>query len=233
MSLLAASQITAIATAVLAVFAIVTAVFAVAAFVKQREEVRTLQQEGEHQGRLLEVQAGQLEVQREQLAGQREASQRQAEVAELQAQELRESLEERKRQAAQQRSAQASRVFILLNVHEPMTLPWRASEEREEASGERPRWEVTANVSNNSELAIYDVLISWLLGTVPLSLDPVHQILPSGTGGTTTRPVPPSMEPEKLSAVAYFRDAAGITWLTRPDGRFDDVPEDQIPLHTW
>jgi hypothetical protein len=45
MSLIAATQITAVATAILAVFAIVTALFAIQAFRKQSDEVSMLQQD--------------------------------------------------------------------------------------------------------------------------------------------------------------------------------------------
>jgi ABC-type bacteriocin/lantibiotic exporter with double-glycine peptidase domain len=77
MSLLFATQLTAIATAALAVFAIVTAFYARQAFRKQSQEVRD--------------QASMLKVQSEQLAAQRK-------INSLQAEDLRESLKERARQ---------------------------------------------------------------------------------------------------------------------------------------
>ena len=91
MSLIFATQLTAVATAALAVFAIVTAWYARGAF---REQFQLLK------------------LQRQQLDNQREADARQAEVLGLQADELRESLEERKREAKERRRAQASKVFI-------------------------------------------------------------------------------------------------------------------------
>lgn len=84
MSLAAAAQWTAVATAVLAVFAIVTAVFAFLAFRKQSAEVATLQQQFDDQRK----------------------------VNKLQARELQESLAQRKREADERHRAQASRVFI-------------------------------------------------------------------------------------------------------------------------
>jgi hypothetical protein len=57
MSLIFATQLTAIATAALALFAIVTAIYAVRDFRKQSKEVS-------HQAEMLEVQSGQLEEQR-------------------------------------------------------------------------------------------------------------------------------------------------------------------------
>jgi hypothetical protein len=76
MSLIFATQLTAVATAVLAVFAIVTTVFAVRAFRKQSQEVRD--------------QASMLKVQSDQLGEQRT-------INALQAKDLQESLKERER----------------------------------------------------------------------------------------------------------------------------------------
>jgi len=86
MSLIFATQLTAVATAVLAVFAVLTAVFAGLAFRKQSQEVKDEQE-------LLEVQSGQLEVQRRQLEEQRE-------INELQIKDLRESLRAAEREQA-------------------------------------------------------------------------------------------------------------------------------------
>ncbi len=77
MSVDLSGEITAIATAVLAVFAIVTAWYARRAFLKQSQEVRD-------QAEMLNVQSGQLAEQRR--------------INELQAEELRDSLAERARQ---------------------------------------------------------------------------------------------------------------------------------------
>ncbi len=89
MSLIAAAQWTAVATIVLAVFAIVTAVFAFLAFRAQSSEVTTL---------------------RGQLEDQKELNPKQTPVLELQARELRESIDERKRDAEDQRQSQANKV---------------------------------------------------------------------------------------------------------------------------
>ncbi len=66
-------EITAIATAVLAVFAIVTAIYAVRAFRKQSEEVSAIERQVKdqqeltrRQAKLLEIQSGQLELLRQQ-----------------------------------------------------------------------------------------------------------------------------------------------------------------------
>jgi hypothetical protein len=89
MSLIFATQLTAIATAVLAVFAIVTAVFAILAFRKQSREVRAIERQVKdqealtrQQADLLEIQSGQLEVQRQQLNDQR-TEQRRAQASRI------------------------------------------------------------------------------------------------------------------------------------------------------
>lgn len=91
MSLIAAAQLTAIATVALAAGAIVTAVFAFLAFRKQSDEVRTL---------------------KEQLEDQENLNEKQTPVLELQARDLSHSLEDRRRDLDQRRRAQATQVFI-------------------------------------------------------------------------------------------------------------------------
>jgi hypothetical protein len=90
-SLLAATQITAVATAVLALFAIVTAFYARRAYNEQKELTR-------QQGESLKVQAAQM-------PDQQTANAMQAGVLDLQARDLLRSLEQRRR-------AQAAQVFI-------------------------------------------------------------------------------------------------------------------------
>src|SRR5258708_37058637 len=104
MSLLVATQITAIATAVLAAFAIITAAFAILAFRKQAEEVRTLKGQLDEQSR----EAGLLE---RQIRQQQDFNEQQAPVLALQAKELEESLAERQRDREQRHRDQATHVF--------------------------------------------------------------------------------------------------------------------------
>ena len=151
MSLIFATQPTAIATAVLAVFAIVTAVFALLAFRAQSREVHAIERQvadqqevTKQQAELLQVQSGQLERQRQQLADQHtavedqiRANARQAEVLELQASELRASLEQRERAADEQRRMQAVTVAAFL------------------AEDHRDTW--GARVCNDSSLPVVDV----------------------------------------------------------------------------
>ena len=120
MSLIFATQLSAAATAVLAVFAIVTAFYARQAFRKQSQEVSAIERQVKdqqeltrQQAELLKIQSGRLELQGEQLDDQRKVNAGQAEVLKLQADELRESLAARQRAAEEQRKAQASKVFIV------------------------------------------------------------------------------------------------------------------------
>lgn len=116
MSLLLATQLTATATAILAVGAIVTAVFAVLAFRKQTREVRAIERQvtdqqelTQQQAKLLEVQSGQLDLQAQQLHDQRE-------INALQAKDLLESLRERARQRQVAEREQADKVVLRMSA---------------------------------------------------------------------------------------------------------------------
>lgn len=97
MSLIFATQLTAIATAILAAFAIITAWYARRAFLKQSQEVSD-------QGEMLKVQS-------EKLDEQRNINAEQTRVLSLQARELQASLDQRRR-------AQAAQVFIVIEGSE-------------------------------------------------------------------------------------------------------------------
>jgi len=78
MSLIFATQLTAVATAVLAVFAVATAYYARRAFLKQSQEVSAIERQvsdqeklTQQQAELLKVQSDQLQLQRQQLEDQR------------------------------------------------------------------------------------------------------------------------------------------------------------------
>jgi hypothetical protein len=102
MSLIFATQLTAVATTVLAVFAIVTAIFAILAFLKQTTEVATLQQQAKDQ---------------------QDLTAKQTPVLELQVRELEASLAQRKDQAESERRAQANRVAAWF-AYRPMDVSW-------------------------------------------------------------------------------------------------------------
>jgi|ERR1039457_2927237 hypothetical protein len=97
MSLLLATQITAIATAALAAFAIVTAIFALLAFGKQSDL---------------------LNIQRDQFKDQREVNIEQIRVLKIEAKELQASLDQRKEDAESRRRAQANKVAAWFSAKE-------------------------------------------------------------------------------------------------------------------
>ena len=137
MSVDLSGEITAIATAMLAVFAIVTAWYARRAFLKQSQEVSD--------------QAAMLRLQSEQLDEQRKLNKEETRVLALQAEELRESLAERKREAVERRNAQAAQVHIALEMGD--TSP-----------GGGPAVEATVVNANERQQPIYDVKLYWHLG---------------------------------------------------------------------
>jgi hypothetical protein len=224
MSLIFATQTTAVATVILAVGAIVTGVFAFLAFRAQREQLRAIESSVKdqqdltlQQAELISVQSGQLELQRAQLEDQRRANATHGEVLELQAEEIRESLKQREREAEAQRRSQAARVTA-----------WIA---RTDAAGS---WE--ARIRNASDLPIFDVRTFFHAihkNPVRGGWDPV------GQGGPppdeTICVFPPQTDrsvavPEKVQAIfgevtdrtyvvsVEFTDAAGNSWERDPRG---------------
>jgi hypothetical protein len=100
------------------------------------------------------------------------------------------------------------------------------------ARGQQSQRTVVAHVMNTSEQHIYNVTISWHLGTEPKGRRPLMPLMP-GNEDKDIQPVPAGAPPDKFGAVAFFRDAAGVTWRTRPDGQLDEIPPGQEPPHTW
>ena len=210
------AEITAIATAVLAVFAIVTAFFARQAFRKQSQEVRAIERQvkDQHeltrqQAELLKVQSGQLELQRQLLDDQRKASTDQAKVLKLQADELRESLAARQRAAEEQRKAQASKVFIV--EAEGLSRP---------PSGPPAIPFVVARAVNSSDQPVYDVEFYWRRGSASHgepNPEPLGILLP-GEQEEKSRDFPSDTNMAISGAILRFRDAAGVRWIRRTDG---------------
>jgi len=202
MSLIFAIQLTAVATAVLAVFAILTTIYAVRAFRKQSQEVSD--------------QASMLQVQSEQLAEQRKVNERQTEVLELQANELRESLEERKREAVDRRSAQASRVSLAVKMLDTGRT----------AGDDRNGFRLEATVVNASEQQqpICDVRLYYYRGPEGYGM-PNPELLGTVLNWEKEirhRDYLPGSAPEDCGAVLTFRDAAGIRWTRMPDGALSE-----------
>lgn len=217
-------EITAVATAVLAAFAIVTAVVAGLAFRKQAQELRD-------QAALLEVQSGQLETQRQQLADQQALSARQTGVLELQATELRESLDERKHQADEQRMAQADQVAAWFGTGEVYP---------DVAFGQQPRPAWGAFIRNESPLPIYSarVLFHFVATDSPVS----EQWQPIMRGGPPEyiRVIPPRSQkfieiPDQVRDMiddcndniyvvsVEFTDAAGSRWQRDARGALNSL----------
>jgi hypothetical protein len=138
MSAIFATQLTAIATTVLAVFTIATATVAGLAFKKQADAARDSRRLIQQQAGMLQIQQEQLEVHRQQFEDQHEANVTQGGVLDLQAEEIRASLEQRMRDAEAQRRSQAARVTAWLARSAPGE-PWEA------------------RIRNDSDLPIFDV----------------------------------------------------------------------------
>jgi hypothetical protein len=208
MSVDLSGEITAIATAALAVFAIVTAVFAVLAVRKQSQEVRD--------------QAEMLKVQSAQLAEQQKLGQKQTEVLELQASELRESLDERKRMEAERTRAQASWVSITLK-------------KIAETSEGGPEMEVTVTNASKGQQPIYDAQLIWRRRGKPYGEPEIVDlgVMPSGERETRRRAFPPGTYPYDCDAFLIFRDAASVYWARKTDGSLKEahkVTDDLYPL---
>jgi hypothetical protein len=178
MSLIFATQLTAIATAVLAVFAIITAWYARRAFLKQSQEVRAIEQQvrdaqelTQQQAELLKVQSGQLELQRRQFDEQRQINNAHGEVLELQAREIRASLVQRERETEEEQRRQAKKATAWFG------------EERHGIWG--------ARIRNDSGLPVLDVRVFFYY---------IAETLPSGEWEPVLRGAPPEWIPHHPTA---------------------------------
>jgi hypothetical protein len=240
MSLIFATQLTAVATAVLAAFAIVTAWYARRAFLKQSQEVAAIERQvtdqqelTRQQANLLEIQSDQLDIQRQQLVDQREASARQAEVFELQATELRESLEERKRDTEERRRAQASCIFIWDERSDSDP----AVNQVQSALGVVSRRGISVHIENTSPQPIYDLTISWYKGTAPWDEPERCSILMPGkrmdVARTLPLDVPGQVDRSLFWATVLFRDAGGCCWRARAGGHLDEIKPGEDAPHSY
>ncbi len=214
--------ITAAGTAVLAIFAIVTALYAVRAFRKQSKEVSD-------QAEMLRVQSGQLEEQRKLTA-------LQTPVLKLQAKELGESIKERQREAEERRRAQAARVFIWQEYREGNPAlsegppPPYMAHLRDPGRGESLPVMV-AHVENTSDQPIYRLIVRWKAGGAFHSQsEELRPLMPHKQKDLVQEIPGAKTDPSILSAVAFFRDAAGVYWKAHPDGTFDEIPEGEVPV---
>ena len=184
--------------------------FAFLAFRAQAAEIAILQSQAKDQA--------------QQLGLQRQLGEQQSEVLGLQAQELQESLSERKREAVERRSAQAAQVFITERVVEDKyRIKLRGGADLPRGPG------VVATVHNTSGQPIYDTEFRWHLGTAGYgepNPQPVGTVMP-GAEEFRGRHFPEGSNVAVIGAVVRFRDAAGVRWLSRPDGELLEQPPDR------
>jgi len=127
---------------------------------------------------------------------------------------LRERRDERDRE---RRAVQASLVFI--DEERPPCIS-----DREVATG-GSAW-INVTVLNGSGKPIYDAELRWHLGSEPYgNPDPelLGVIMPNDPI-SRRRVFPQDANLEVCGAVVTFRDAAGITWMRKPDGGLTEQP---------
>lgn len=211
MTFFGATLLTAVATAVLAVFAVVTAWYARKAFQKQSQEVRAIEQQVSDQEELTAKQAGLLEVQAGQLK--------------LQQQQFDQQQEDR-------RLDQASRVFMWTE-----TGPNPAISQVQRATTPGAYEMAAVHVKNTSEQPVHDLFVSWRKGTAPWDAPDRLAVLMPGQQQDFTRALPdnlpPSVDRSLYGAVVIFRDRNQVWWRTRPDGRLEELPPGSEPPHSW
>jgi hypothetical protein len=192
MSVDLSGEITAIATAVLAVFAFATAILAGFAFWKQSREVRAIEGQVKDQEELTQQQATLLEIQGRQL--------------ELQQKQFDQQADERRR-------AQASRVFIWSESgYDPS--PYHDGDPPPEPG-------IITHVRNTSEQPIYALNIDWG-PEKPRWMESTHfPVLMPGDQKDPFQPIE-HRNIFKLAPIARFRDAAGLHWILTPEGQLDE-----------
>ena len=225
MSVDLSSEITAIATAVLAVFAIVTAVFAVRAFRRQSKEVSD-------QAEMLKVQSRQLDLQSQQLNDQRE-------INALQAEDLRESLTERARLRQDVEREQADKIGLRMG-----TIPFPDYSEEDVSGFHVAPGEVVhmAVVSNESRRPIqnvgckygpyFAVMVGRLvgqLGTPPRLIDSLPRadarVIRAGETYGFVFELSSRRLPIGGHGEARFTDDAGLHWRLDDDLHLKQLPD--------
>lgn len=222
-SIIMATWITAIATLVLALGAGLTVFFAKKAFDKQSD--------------LLQVQTDQLEAQRDQFAEQHKINEKQIGVLEPQALELKASLEQREREAAERSLAQARLISAILGPEE-------------RPPGKDPILGRSAvDLINSSPEPVYRLVIGivFIQGAGPKTIedrldlrdksDEKYQAVPI----TTASILPPGTHRIWIHGTGWsailsgrggaevaFTDRAGRHWIRRATGELEELPEDPI-----
>jgi hypothetical protein len=218
MSVELSGEITAIGTAVLALFAIFTAVYAARAFRKQSQEVSDQAEQLKFQSKQLKVQSDRFDLQEKQFEEQHKINAEQVKVFELQVAEFRESLAERRREGLLRRSAQASRVSLITKIVRTTS--------RDFDSGFRLN--VTVANGNNPQ-PVYDVRLYWYSNG---ELDKMNNPELLGTvldTATASRDFTPGSEPHVCGALLTFRDATKASWIRSADGDLTEGADYQVP----
>jgi hypothetical protein len=214
MSLIFATQLTAVATTLLAAFAIVTAWYARRAFRKQSDAVNDGRKMINQQEDMLRVQSDRLDVYRGQVEEQHHINATHSEVLELQVHEIHASLEQRERAAEEERRAQAAKVSA-----------WFGGD----GSG---LW--GARIRNASDLPIVDVRVFFYYIAEKTPGGAWEPIL-RGAPTERIRVIPPQADrffviPEQVTSMMdqigddiyavgiRFTDAAGNSWERDPRG---------------
>jgi hypothetical protein len=199
MSLIFATQLTAVATTVLAIGAIITAVYAIRAYRKQAKEVTDI--------------AGMLQVQSDRLADQRKVNEKQTTVLELQAEELHESLAERKREAEQRKRSQASKIFMSLELE---TEPSALGRLTVVNTSDQPVYAAEAQWYY-ATVPIRAVARSYMGTILPGDRRTDAWTPPRGEAYS-------GIGPYDRDAFLTFRDNAGVTWMRKQSGDLAEVP---------
>jgi hypothetical protein len=206
MSMDLSGEITAIATATLAFFAIVTGVYAVRAFRKQSQEVSAIEHQVKDQEELTRQQAALLEIQGRQL----DLQQKQFD-----------------QQAHERRRAQASCIFIWVELG-----PDPGVTDDQLTTGE-PDHGLIFHVTNTSNRPIYDLSLDWgeVIQPHPWMLGDYTPVLMADQELTRFRHYPyltwddylmERNEPLPMPPIARFRDSAGLYWLLTSEGQLDE-----------
>ena len=139
-------------------------------------------------------------------------------MLELQAKELSESIDERKRNADEQRRSRAALVYMTSSFDPGFHPgPGVIALDRERA--------VDLEVHNTGHQPIYDVRIKWVDAAKgsQAGADDVRGTLPPGDTHTARRDLPSGTAPGDFIPVVYFRDAALLCWTLLADGQLGEV----------
>jgi hypothetical protein len=197
MSLIFATQLTAVFTAILGVGAIVTAVLAYMAFRKQSREVTAIEQ---------------------QVSDQKEVTARQTALLQVQSDQLQLQRRQFEREQAERRRVQATGVYFVISLREAPT----TSAER--ADTITPGL-LTVRIENTTRQPIYGLVIHWRKGAAPWDQpDAVGTLRPQAFVSRTRSFPDTTLDPSLHGATIRFRDAAGVDWLMEPDGQLTEEP---------